>query len=261
MQPLSLGLAGRAAIVTGAARGIGLSGVERLVSEGVNVLAFDLPGADFNAALALNAQGRGKVVAFGGDVTHSAAWDAALATTVDTFGRIDVLFSNAGISGPTDPVSRCTEDDFDRVMAVNARGVFLGLKLVGSAMAERGSGVIVNVSSISGLGGSANVFAYCASKHAVVGMTKAAAVHYAPKGVRVVALCPCPTDTDMMAYAESRVSPDNPAAARPVFTAGIPLGRYGQPSEIANVLAFVVSDSASFLTGTIIPVDGGVMAQ
>lgn len=261
MQPMALGLGGRAAIVTGAARGIGLAGVERLAGEGVDVLAFDLPSADFTAAMALNHLGGGRVVSHAGDVTQGRDWEAALATALAAFGRIDILFSNAGISGPTDPVSLCEEADFDAVMAVNARGVYLGLKVIGAEMARQGTGVIVNVSSIAGLGGGANLFAYTASKHAVVGMTKSAAVHYAPKSVRVVCLCPSPADTDMMAYAEQRVSPDNPAAARPLFTAGIPLGRYGQPAEIANVLAFVVSDSASFLTGTIIPVDGGHMAR
>ncbi|MFN8733485.1 MAG: SDR family NAD(P)-dependent oxidoreductase, partial [Hyphomonadaceae bacterium] len=105
------------------------------------------------------------------------------------------------------------------------------------------------------------IFAYTASKHAVVGMTKSAAVHYAPNGVRVLAVCPSPTDTDMMAYAERSVMPGDPKAARPIFTQGVPMGRYAEPAEIANVFAFLISDQASFMTGTIVPVDGGCMAR
>lgn len=255
-----LGLRGRSAIVTGAARGIGLGGVARLVAEGVHVLAWDLDGEPFDSVLAL-ATDETRVLAFRGDVARSADWEAAVAAAHEAFGRIDILFSNAGISGPTRPVSTYAEEDFDRVMAVNARGVFLGLKHVGAYMAAREAGVIVNVSSISGMGGGGNIFAYTASKHAVIGMTKSAAVHYAPRNVRVVALCPCPTNTEMMAFAERSASPDDPSAARPMFQAAIPLGRYGEPADVANVLAFVASDQAAFLTGAIIPVDGGLTAR
>jgi 3alpha(or 20beta)-hydroxysteroid dehydrogenase len=257
----TLGLAGRAAIVTGAARGIGLAAVARLLSEGVHVLAWDLEGASFAQVLALPRAPKTQIVAFAGDVVRAADWQAAIDACQQTFARLDILFSNAGISGPTAPVSRYDDDMFDQVMAVNARGVFLGLKHVGNHMAAHGGGVIVNVASITGLGGGGNVFAYTASKHAVVGMTKSAALHLAPQGVRVLAIAPCPTDTDMMAYAERMVRPDDPASARPILTQGIPLGRYGQPEEIANVLAFLVSDQASFMTGTIVPVDGGTMAR
>jgi 3alpha(or 20beta)-hydroxysteroid dehydrogenase len=235
--------------------------VERFVCEGVHVLAWDLPGADFTQTRAAANRGLGNVVTFEGDVCVAEHWHNAIKTTQDAFGRVDILFSNAGISGPTKPVSRYDDDAFDAVMAVNCRGVFLGLKYVGQHLAAQKSGVIVNVSSITGLGGGGNVFAYTASKHAVVGMTKSAALHYADAGVRVLAICPCPTDTDMMAYAERSIAPDDPASARPLMTQHIPLKRYGQPSEIAAVLAFLVSDQAAFMTGTIVPVDGGMMAR
>ena len=257
---MSFGLEGRVAIVTGAARGIGLGGVARLTSEGVHVLAWDLPTARFDEALAC-ATADARVLAFRGDVAQGDAWREAVSAAHEAFGRIDILFSNAGISGPIRPVSTYADEDFDQVMAVNARGVFLGLKHVGAYMAERRAGVIVNVSSIAGMGGGSAIFAYTASKHAVIGMTKSAAVHYAPRNVRVIALCPSPTNTEMMAFAERSASPADPAAARPAFRAAIPLGRYGEPEDIANVLAFVASDQAAFLTGAIIPVDGGLTAR
>lgn len=257
----TLELEGRVAIITGAARGIGLAAAQRLAAEGVHVLAWDLAGTSFDEALATSRPEGVGIRTFEGDVSRAEDWQRAIAAALSAFGRLDILFSNAGISGPTDPVSRYDEEMFDAVMAVNARGVFLGLKHVGNHLAAQGSGVIVNVASITGLGGSGNVFAYTASKHAVVGMTKSAAIHLASQGVRVLAICPCPTDTDMMAYAERMVRPDDPASARPLLTQGIPLGRYGKPEEIASVLAFLVSDQASFMTGTIVPVDGGTMAR
>jgi 3alpha(or 20beta)-hydroxysteroid dehydrogenase len=258
---VGLGLSGRVAIVTGGARGIGLAAVARFLSEGVDVIAWDLPRSDFAAARLAADNARGRIVIYEGDVCQAHHWQEAIQAAISAFGRLDILFSNAGISGPTSPVSRYDDDAFDAVMAVNCRGVFLGLKYVGSLMASQEKGVIVNVSSISGLGGGGNVFAYTASKHAVVGMTKSAALHYADAGVRVLAICPCPTDTDMMAFAERSIAPDDPSSARTLMTQHIPLKRYGQPSEIANVLAFLVSDQAAFMTGTIVPVDGGMMAR
>lgn len=261
MPQFSLGLEGRVAIITGAARGIGRAALNRMMLEGVHVLAWDIDPAWAEEIKTLPIPEGVKVAAFIGDVATSQAWQQAVDKAVTDFGRLDFLFSNAGISGPAQPVSRYDEADFDRVMAINARGVYLGLKYVGRHLSEQGRGVIVNVSSISGLSGGGNIFAYTASKHAVVGMTKSAAVHYAPTGVRVLAVCPSPTDTDMMTYAERLVMPNDPHAARPIFTQGVPMGRYAEPEEIANVFAFLISDQASFMTGTIVPVDGGTMAR
>lgn len=261
MSKVSLGLEGRVAIITGAARGIGRAALHRMIEEGVHVLAWDIDRAWIEEIKTIATPDTVKVAAFVADVSHSDAWQSAVKSALAQFGRLDFLFSNAGISGPTQPVSRYEETDFDRVMAINARGVYLGLKYVGQHLSEQGRGVIVNVSSISGLSGGGNIFAYTASKHAVIGMTKSAAVHYAPTGVRVLAVCPSPTDTDMMAYAERSVMPGDPGAAKPIFTQGVPMGRYAEPEEIANVFAFLISDQASFMTGTIVPVDGGCMAR
>ena len=246
----------RVAIVTGAARGIGLAAVRRLCQDGARVVAFDRPEADFSAALAA-----GQVAAYRGDVVDAADWDAAIALGVSLGGRIDILFNNAGIGGAIANVLDYPEDDFDRVMAVNVKGVYLGLKHVGRHMQANRSGVIVNTSSVSGFGGSGNIFGYAASKFAVNGMTKSAAVSLASQGVRVLALCPSPTATEMMFQLERRISPDDPEAARPRLAQGIPMGRYGTPEEVAEVLAFLVSDRAAFMTGALVPVDGGTLAK
>lgn len=246
----------RVAIVTGAARGIGLAAVRRLCQDGARVVAFDRPEADFSAALA-----GGQVAAYRGDVVEAADWDAAIALGVSLGSRIDILFNNAGIGGAIANVLDYPEDDFDRVMAVNVKGVYLGLKHVGRHMQANRSGVIVNTSSVSGFGGSGNIFGYTASKFAVNGMTKSAAVALASQGVRVLALCPSPTATEMMFQLERRISPDDPEAARPRLAQGIPMGRYGTPEEVAEVLAFLVSDRAAFMTGALVPVDGGTLAK
>lgn len=257
-----LGLSGKTAIITGAARGIGLAAATRLAEEGVDILAFDLPDADFADVLALQDTTGRTITVFEGDVSLEADWNKAVSLCMETYGSIDILFNNAGISGPTRTVLDFRVEDFDEVIAINVRGVFLGLRSVGQQMQEAGGGVIVNTSSISGFGGGAgNIFAYTASKFAVNGMTKSAAGALAPFGVRVLAIAPCPTETEMMFQLERRVSPDDPEAARPGLSSGIPLKRYGKPEEIAAVLAFLVSDQASFMTGSIVPVDGGVLGK
>lgn len=249
-------LAGRCAIVTGAARGIGLAAVRRLCAAGTSVLAFDRSDADFTEALA-----SGTVEAFAGDVVHGHDWQRALEAATALGGKVDILFNNAGISGPIANVIDYDEDEFDRIMAVNVRGVFLGLKHVGAHMQANRSGVIVNTSSVSGFGGSGNIFGYTTSKFAVNGMTKSAAIALAQYGVRVLAICPSPTATEMMFQLERRLAPASPEAARPQLHQGIPMNRYGSPEEIAEVLAFLVSDGAAFMTGALVPVDGGTLAK
>ncbi len=249
-------LTGRVAIVTGAARGIGLAAIRRLCADGVRVLAFDRPDADFS-----DAKAAGEVTPFAGDVIHAADWQRAIDVALTLGPGIDILFNNAGISGAIANVIDYPEDEFDRIMAINVKGVYLGIKLVGAHMKGRGRGVIVNTSSVSGFGGGGNIFGYTASKFAVNGMTKSAAVALAPHGVRVLAVCPSPTATEMMFQLERRLSPDNPEAVRPQLSQGTPMGRYGTPEEVADVLAFLVSDAASFMTGALVPVDGGSLAK
>ncbi len=249
-------LAGRVAVVTGAARGIGLATVQQLVQHGAKVVAFDLAGSPWAEVRAVGAT---ELLEVEGDVGHGPDWERLMQATLQRFGQVDVLVNNAGISGDIGPLVDCSDEMFDEVMRVNARGVFLGLKHGARAIGAHG-GAIVNVSSVSGIGGGRFTIAYTASKHAVVGMTKLAAVELARTGIRVNAVCPAPTSTEMVFSMERFMSPGDPEAVRRGMTRMIPMGRYAEPGEIAQLIVFLASDASSFMTGTAIPIDGGLKA-
>jgi 3alpha(or 20beta)-hydroxysteroid dehydrogenase len=253
-------LIGKVALITGAARGIGLAIAARLAADGADIVALDLPGAPLvDCVETVQASGR-RAVPVEGDVGVAADWERAVGLAVDELGRLDVLVNNAGIAGVTSPIVDYPEDVFDRVMLVNIRGVFLGIKHAAKVMQTNG-GAIINISSVSGLSGSRAILPYTASKHAVIGMTKVAALELASHGIRVNAVCPAPTATEMMFNLERTQSPDNPTAVRERFAASIPLGRYGEPSEIAAAVAFLASSESSFMTGAAVVVDGGLLAS
>lgn len=250
----------RVAVVTGAARGIGLSAVERLAGAGAGIAAFDLSLDSLDAAAALAKAAGVPFLAFAGRVERAEDWSAFTSAVVERFGRIDILVNNAGISGPIGSLFDCSDEAFDQVMAINARGVFLGMKHAGAHM-KRAGGSIINISSVSGLGGGRFTVAYTASKHAVVGMTKLAASELAVFKIRVNAVCPAPTATEMMFAMEREQSPADPQAVRRGMSRMIPLGRYGEPDEIADAILFLASDSSSFISGAALPVDGGLKAS
>jgi 3alpha(or 20beta)-hydroxysteroid dehydrogenase len=255
-------LEGKVAIVTGAARGIGYAAVDALAAAGASIVAFDRTGVSLEETAACAAKHGVAILTWSGDVTITADWLALIDAVKQRFGRIDVLVNNAGISGYLGSMLDYPEEAFDQVMAVNARGVFLGMKYVGQVMKQQGNGgAIVNISSVSGIGGGRFVIGYTASKHAVVGMTKLAAAELAPLKIRVNALCPAPTATEMMAEMERSRSPADPNIVRRGMESMIPLGRYGEPSEIASAILFLASDAASFITGAAIPIDGGLKAS
>jgi 3alpha(or 20beta)-hydroxysteroid dehydrogenase len=255
-------LNGRVAIITGAARGIGLAAVRTFAEAGASIVAFDLPHASIAQTKRIADEIGAPFLACQGDVANATDWQRVVKETLTQFSKIDILVNNAGVSGAIGSMLDYPDDVFDHVMAVNARGVFLGMKYVGQAMKSNGNGgAIVNISSVSGIGGGRYVIAYTASKHAVVGMTKLAAAELAQFKIRVNALCPAPTATEMMFEMERSQSPADPDAIRRGMSRMIPLGRYGEPEEIANAILFLASDAASFITGTAIPIDGGLKAS
>jgi NAD(P)-dependent dehydrogenase (short-subunit alcohol dehydrogenase family) len=247
--------------LTGAAGGIGREAALRFAAEGASVVAVDLPGAELDETARRVAAAGGTAIAVAADVRDEAQVKAFVAAAVATYGGLDALVNNAGIEGPITPLTDTDVDHFDNVLAVNVRGVFLGIKHGAPAIAARGGGAIVNLSSVAGLGGTPGIVAYGASKHAVIGITKTAAMEFAPAQIRVNAICPSPIETRMMRALEIGMNPDDPDAVRALMAASIPLGRYGEPSDVAALMLFLCSDDASFLSGAAIPIDGAMRAR
>lgn len=175
-------------------------------------------------------------------------------------GRIDLFFNNAGIEGRMAPMTELSVEDFDRVLAVNARGVFLGLRAVLRVMKPQGSGAIVNTASMAGIRGAATFAPYVASKHAVVGLTRCAALEGAPFGIRVNGVAPGHIDTRMARDLTAQIDPADPEGAYQRIAAAVPLGRYGTAQEVANLVAWLLSDEASYLSGATHLIDGALNA-
>jgi NAD(P)-dependent dehydrogenase (short-subunit alcohol dehydrogenase family) len=192
-----------------------------------------------------------------GDVSSDEDWAHVIAVCRDRFARLDVLFNNAGIEGALGSMLDYPLAEFDRVMAINVRGVFLGMRHAVELMRECGGGSIINNASNMGVKGSANIIGYSASKHAVVGLTRSAAIELAPT-IRVNAVCPSPTNTRMMWDIHDRVAANtSDDDFERAFTATTPMGRFAEAGEIADAALFLAGDQASFITGAILPVDGG----
>jgi NAD(P)-dependent dehydrogenase (short-subunit alcohol dehydrogenase family) len=245
-------------LITGAAGGIGRATAVRLAGKGARIVASDLADASLDeTARAVEAAG-GEVVTVDHDVTVRDAWERVVAVAAERFGGIDWLVNNAGVEGVVAPIEHSPEDVFDRVMAVNVKGVFLGMQGVWPVLRARGAGAIVNVSSVAGLMGDPGIAPYVASKHAVIGLTRSAAVGGGREGIRVNAVCPAPIETRMMRSLEAGLSPHDPAAVQTMLAERIPLGRYGTADEVAAVIAFLCSDDARFVNGSMYTVDGGM---
>ena len=254
-------LEGKVAVITGATGGIGSAAARLFAEEGARVALVDLDEASLQEVV--GAIGEDKASYTVADVTQPEQSETYVNEAVERWGGVDVLLANAGIEGTLSPIPDYPIDVFDRVMAVNVRAVWLGIKYVVPIMRERGGGSIVITSSTAGIGGSPEMSAYNTSKHAVIGLMRCAAMEGAPDGIRVNTVNPAPIETRMMrSIEEMRVAAMDDArvtveVAKQSFAERIPLQRYGDPQEVAKMMLFLSSDDSSFCTGGVYMVDGG----
>jgi NAD(P)-dependent dehydrogenase (short-subunit alcohol dehydrogenase family) len=252
-------LIGKVAIITGASGGIGSATAAKMLSEGAQLM---LAGRDKSRLEAVVARlGGGAAVDMTiGNPAEEADVEALIAATKSRFGKVDILFANAGAEGTVAPLTSISVEEFDHVQQVNVRGTWLAIKHVAPAMIEVGGGAIICTSSVAGSVGVAGLAAYAASKHAINGLVHVAALELGKLGVRVNSVAPAPIDNAMMDSIEKQASPDDPSLARQGFSALIAMGRYGTNEEVANMVAFLASDEAKYCTGGVYPVDGGFLA-
>jgi NAD(P)-dependent dehydrogenase (short-subunit alcohol dehydrogenase family) len=249
-------LDGKVALVTGGGSGIGRASALALAQEGARVVVADIAALDGETTVQMIKEAGGEALFVRTDVTRADEVEALIATIVETYGQLDCAHNNAGIEGILAPVADCTEENWDRVIAVNLKGVWLCMKYEIPQMQKRGGGAIVNTASMHGLAGGPRNPAYVASKHGVVGLTKSTALAYAQAGIRVNAVCPGYIRTPML----ERVLSADPSLEARMLTLE-PVGRLGSPEEVAAAVVWLCSDAASFVTGHTMVVDGGYLAQ
>ncbi len=252
MEPQFLG---KVALVTGAASGIGRASALAFAREGAKVVVADVNVAAGEETVALCRAENTDAFFVRCDVSQASEVERLIEQAVDTFGRIDVAHNNAGIEGVQAMLVDYPEEVWDRVIDINLKGVWLCMKYEIRQMLRQGGGAIVNTSSVAGLSGSRGVSAYVASKHGIVGITRAAALEYARNGIRVNAICPGTIHTAMI----DRFTQGDPQVLAE-FAEGEPIGRLGSPEEVANAVVWLCSDKASFVTGATLAIDGGRLA-
>ena len=248
------------ALVTGAGAGIGRATAMKFAQEGAKVVVSDIDAVGGQETVDLVRTGGGEASFIRADVSSPADVAAMVQHVIATYGRLDCACNNAGIEGKIAPLADQAEASFDRVLSVNLRGVFLCLRAEITEMLKTGGGAIVNLSSVAGLIGFPGLSPYVASKHGVNGLTKNAALEYAKQGIRVNSICPGGIDTrmlDSLAEQSTGGSMDTSEMMAPLH----PMGRIGTPDEVANLIAWLCSDRASFVTGAHVPIDGGYVAQ
>ena len=248
---------GKVAIVTGAGGGIGRAVCLALADAGAKVLVVDL-SRESGTETEVQILQRGATAKFvAADVSRSADVANYVAAARDAWGRIDIFMNNAAWQGSILPVVDYPDELFDKVMAINVRGVFLGLKHVLPVMIAQRSGAVVNTASLGAYIGVRNLSPYAASKHAVLGLTKSAALEVARKGIRINAVCPGPVDTPMLRDIEAGQAPGSAQSLREQRTASIPDGRYALPEEVSNLMLYLCSDLSSHITGQGMHINGG----
>ena len=249
---------GKVAVITGGAGGIGRAVARRFIEEGASVLIVDVDKDSLADACAEISSNQISYVV--GDVAN---WNDNLEmikVAEERYGGVDIFLANAGIEGDISSILDYDEEVFDRLMAVNIKGPFLGLKAAVPAMIKRGSGSVVITSSIGGVRGGPRLAPYVTSKHAVIGLMKSAAKEFAREGVRVNAVNPSPVETRMMRSIEKGLMEEDPDAIKKAMQSNIPMGRYAEPVDVANLMLFLASDESKFITGSIHMVDGGSSA-
>ncbi len=251
------GLKDKVAVVTGASSGIGEAAARLLAQEGTKVVIADVDVTCGETVAAQIRQSGGEAMFVRTDVSNPADVQALISKTIQQYGRLDFGINNAGIGGPSAPTADYTEVEWRRVLDINLTGVWLCMKYEIPAMLAAGGGSIINVASILGQVGFANAPAYVAAKHGVIGLTKTAAIEYAMQGIRVTAVCPAFIATPMLEHAGMVEG-----SAMYNMVAGLhPMKRLGTPAEVADLITWLCSDGASFVTGNSILVDGGYVAQ
>jgi NAD(P)-dependent dehydrogenase (short-subunit alcohol dehydrogenase family) len=255
-MPDRIRLDGRVAVVTGAAGVIGTATMRLLAERGAHIVAVDRKQEELQTAIG-DLPASARALAIAADVTQEGEVAEYVRATVGAFGTIDVFYNNAGIEGDITPIPKYSLETFRRVLDVNVVGVFLGLKHVLPVMLKQNKGSIINTASIAGLIGSSEIAVYSASKHAVIGLTKSAALECAATGVRVNCVRPGLIDSRMLSAIIDGRNPGNAPVPNDKVAERIPARRLGQASEVASIVAFLASDEASYVSGSAYTVDGG----
>lgn len=246
---------GKVALITGGGSGIGRATAIGFASEGAKVVIDDINSEGGEETLRMIKSAGGEAIFFKADISKAAEVEALVQKTIETYGRLDCAFNNAGVGEPLKRMGKTSEDNWDRVMATNLKGVYLCMKYEIPHMYKQRKGAIVNTASMAGLKGLAGQAAYVASKHGVVGLTKSAAIEYATTGIRINAVCPGVINTPLIAHGLK----ERPYLEKS-YVQMEPIGRLGKPEEIAAAVLWLCSDEASFVVGSVLSVDGGVVA-